>query len=161
MVSVSVILGSDSDIPVYEKVKEILNNFGIQHESRILSAHRTPEELKDYIKSAEKKGIKVFIGIAGLSAALPGAIASYTTRPVIGVPALGRTSPGGLDALLSIAQMPPGVPVAAVGIENGQNAALLALRILGVFNENLDERLKKFAEDQKELVLRKDKDFQG
>ena len=130
MVSVSVILGSDSDIPVYEKVKEVLNNFGIQHESRILSAHRTPEELKDYIRSAEKKGIKVFIGIAGLSAHLPGFIASRTEKPVIGVPV--NVKLGGLDALLSMVQMPKGVPVACVGIDNGENAAWLAKRILSI-----------------------------
>jgi len=125
MVDIAVISGSRSDQAIVDKVASKLEEKGASFEHKVLSAHRNPEELEDYIS---KTDARVFIGIAGLSAALPGVIASKTTRPVIGVPVSAKL--GGLDALLSIVQMPPGVPVACVGIDNGENAALLALRIL-------------------------------
>jgi 5-(carboxyamino)imidazole ribonucleotide mutase len=125
MVDIAVISGSKSDQAIVDKVASKLEEKGASFEHKVLSAHRNPEELEDYIS---KTDARVFIGIAGLSAALPGVIASKTTRPVIGVPVSAKL--GGLDALLSIVQMPPGVPVACVGIDNGENAALLALRIL-------------------------------
>ena len=125
MVDISVISGSKSDQAIVDKVVRKLEERGASFEQKVLSAHRNPQELEDYISQTVAR---VFIGIAGLSAALPGVIASKTMRPVIGVPVSAKL--GGLDALLSIVQMPPGVPVACVGIDNGENAALLALRIL-------------------------------
>lgn len=125
MVDIAIISGSKSDQAIVDKVVAKLEEKGASFEHRVLSAHRNPQELEDYISQTDAR---VFIGIAGLSAALPGAIASKTMRPVIGVPVSAKL--GGLDALLSIVQMPPGVPVACVGIDNGENAALLALRIL-------------------------------
>lgn len=125
MVDIAIISGSKSDQAIVDKVVAGLEDKGASFEHKVLSAHRNPRELEDYISQTDAR---VFIGIAGLSAALPGVIASKTTRPVIGVPVSAKL--GGLDALLSIVQMPPGVPVACVGIDNGENAALLALRIL-------------------------------
>ena len=125
MVDIAVISGSKSDQAIVDKIVRRLEENGASFEHKVLSAHRNPKELDDYIS---KTDARVFIGVAGLSAALPGVIASKTSRPVIGVPVSAKL--GGLDALLSIVQMPPGVPVACVGIDNGENAALLALRIL-------------------------------
>jgi 5-(carboxyamino)imidazole ribonucleotide mutase len=124
---VAVISGSKSDRPVVEKVLRVLGEKGVAYEERVLSAHRNPTELEAYIKETDAK---IFIAVAGLSAALPGVIASRTDRPVIGVPVSAKL--GGLDALLSISQMPPGGPVACVGIDNGENAAHLAIRMLSV-----------------------------
>lgn len=126
MTDIAVISGSKSDRPVVEKVLRVLVEKGIDHDERVLSAHRNPIDLERYIQETEAK---IFIAVAGLSAALPGFIASRTDRPVIGVPVSAKL--GGLDALLAISQMPPGVPVACVGIDAGENAALLAERILG------------------------------
>ncbi|MCX6672757.1 MAG: 5-(carboxyamino)imidazole ribonucleotide mutase [Methanothrix sp.] len=125
MVDIAVISGSKSDQAIVDKIVTKLEEKGASFEHKVLSAHRNPQELEDFIL---KSDARVFIGIAGLSAALPGVIASKTSRPVIGVPVSAKLC--GLDALLSIVQMPPGVPVACVGIDNGENAALLALRIL-------------------------------
>jgi 5-(carboxyamino)imidazole ribonucleotide mutase len=125
MVDIAIISGSKSDQAIVDKVVAKLEEKGASFEHKVLSAHRNPQELEDFISQTDAR---VFIGIAGLSAALPGVIASKTMRPVIGVPVSAKL--GGLDALLSIVQMPPGVPVACVGIDNGENAALLALRIL-------------------------------
>jgi 5-(carboxyamino)imidazole ribonucleotide mutase len=122
---VSIIMGSKSDMPIAERVMKVLADFDVEYETKVISAHRDPERLDEYIKECDSG---VIIAIAGLSAALPGVIASRTNKPVIGVPVSSRLM--GLDALLSIAQMPPGVPVATVGIDNGENAAFLALRIL-------------------------------
>jgi len=126
MVDIAVISGSASDQAIVDKIARKLEEKGASFEHKIISAHRNPRELDDFISQTDAR---VFIGIAGLSAALPGGIASKTARPVIGVPVSAKL--GGLDALLSIVQMPPGVPVACVGIDNGENTALLALRILG------------------------------
>ena len=126
MVTIAILIGSESDRHIAEKTAKVLDTAGIDHEIRVLSAHRNPVELEEYI---QKSDAEVFIAIAGLSAALPGVVASRTKKPVIGVPVSSKL--GGLDALLSIAQMPKGVPVACVGIDNGENAAHLALRILG------------------------------
>ncbi len=125
MVDIAVISGSRSDHMIVDRVLKKLNEEGVSFEYRVLSAHRNPQELEEYITETDAR---VFIAIAGLSAALPGLIASRTLRPVIGVPVSAKL--GGLDALLSIVKMPPGVPVACVGIDNGDNAALLAIRIL-------------------------------
>lgn len=125
MTKVAVISGSKSDRPVVEKVLRVLGEKGVDFEERVLSAHRNPDELERYLKETDAK---IFIAVTGLSAALPGFIASRTDRPVIGVPVSAKL--GGLDALLAISQMPPGVPVACVGIDSGENAALLAIRML-------------------------------
>jgi 5-(carboxyamino)imidazole ribonucleotide mutase len=125
MTDIAVISGSKSDQSVVDKIIARLEESGASYEHKVLSAHRNPKELEEYIENTRAK---VFVGVAGLSAALPGYIASRTKKPVIGVPVSSKL--GGLDALLSIVQMPPGVPVACVGIDGGENAALLALRIL-------------------------------
>lgn len=138
MIDVLIVLGSESDMPVAKKAADALKELGISHELKIASAHRQPELLDKVIRESNAK---VFIGIAGLSAALPGVIASKTKKPVIGVPVNVKLD--GLDALLSTMQLPPGVPVATVGIDNGKNAALLAARILAISDSKLAERLKK------------------
>ena len=127
MVEVAILAGSASDAAVVEKAAAVLKEHGLSYDTRVISAHREPDTLDEYIRTSD---CRVFIAIAGLSAALPGVIASKTSRPVIGVPVSGKLM--GIDALLSIVQMPIGVPVACVGIDNGENAALLAIRILGV-----------------------------
>ena len=121
----SLIAGSTSDEPVYKKAQKVLEKEDIDYELKILSAHRNPDELDEYVKSTDSK---IFICVAGLAAALPGVVAAKTEKPVIGVPVNAKL--GGLDALLSIVQMPPGVPVATVGIDRGDNAAYLAIKIL-------------------------------
>ncbi|KUL02209.1 MAG: 1-(5-phosphoribosyl)-5-amino-4-imidazole-carboxylate (AIR) carboxylase, partial [Methanomicrobiales archaeon 53_19] len=128
MVDVAVIAGSQSDEAIVRKVCATLDEYGLSYEKKVISAHRDPELLIQYVRESDAK---VFIGIAGMSAALPGVIASKTKRPVIGVPVAGKQM-GGLDALLSIVQMPKGVPVACVAVDGGENAAHLAARILGV-----------------------------
>jgi 5-(carboxyamino)imidazole ribonucleotide mutase len=128
---VGVIMGSDSDWPVLEAAGAALDEFGVEYEVGVYSAHRTPQRMLDYATSAVSRGLRVIIAGAGLSAALPGVVAAHTPLPVIGVPLTSSKSiAGGLDALLSIAQMPPGVPVACVGVDNARNAAVLAARIL-------------------------------
>ncbi len=129
MSEVAVILGSESDMPIAERVVKVLEREGVSYELKVISAHRQPEELDRYLREKSEE-VSVFIAIAGLSAALPGVIASKTDKVVIGVPVSGKLM--GLDALLSMVQMPAGVPVAVVGIDNGENAALLALRILNL-----------------------------
>ncbi len=136
---VVVIAGSKSDAELMTKVENSLKEFGVSYKCYVASAHRDPEGLRDIVKNSDAK---VFIGIAGLSAALPGAIASHTTRPVIGVPKDVKLS--GLDSLLSMMQMPPGVPVATVGVDSAKNAALLAVEILALGNERLRKALKEY-----------------
>ena len=128
---VAILMGSKSDLPAMEKAETELTERGIRSETRVMSAHREPDVVAEYAKNAKLRGIRVIIAGAGLSAALPGVVAAHTELPVIGVPLTSRTSvAGGLDALLSISQMPPGVPVACVGVDNARNAAVLAARIL-------------------------------
>ncbi len=141
MPCVSIILGSESDREVGDKIFEVLRKFGIKVEYRVLSAHRNPKELEEYVSQTNAE---VFIAVAGLSAALPGFIASRTIKPVIGVPR--NVKLGGLDALLSIVQMPPGIPVACVGIDNGENAALLALEILALKYPEIEEKVLRYRE---------------
>ncbi|MEA2394994.1 MAG: 5-(carboxyamino)imidazole ribonucleotide mutase [Solirubrobacteraceae bacterium] len=128
---VGIIMGSKSDLPEMEKAGEVLTEHGIRHETRVMSAHRDPDTVADYCRNARMRGLRVIIAGAGLSAALPGVAAAHTDLPVIGVPLSSRLSAlGGLDAVLSIVQMPPGVPVACVGLDNARNAGHLAARIL-------------------------------
>ena len=128
---VGIVMGSKSDMGAMEAAEKELSERGIRSETRVMSAHREPDKVADYAKNAHLRGLRVIIAGAGLSAALPGVVAAHTDLPVIGVPLTSRTSvAGGLDALLSISQMPPGVPVACVGVDNARNAAVLAARIL-------------------------------
>jgi 5-(carboxyamino)imidazole ribonucleotide mutase len=128
---VGIIMGSQSDMDTMSGASKVLEEAGVRSETRVMSAHRDPEQVADYCKNARMRGLKVIIAGAGLSAALPGVAAAHTDLPVIGVPLSSRLSAaGGLDALLSVVQMPPGVPVAAVGLDNAKNAGHLALRIL-------------------------------
>ncbi len=129
---VGIVMGSKSDMEIMEKAVRELTERGIPHEVRVMSAHREPDLVAEYAKNARMRGLRVIIAGAGISAALPGAVAAHTDLPVIGVPLSGRlTAAGGLDAILSIVQMPPGVPVACVGLDNPRNAAILAAQILG------------------------------
>ena len=129
---VGIIMGSKSDMETMEKAAKVLEEHDVHHEIRVMSAHRDPEMVADYCRNARMRGLRVIIAGAGLSAALPGVAAAHTDLPVIGVPLSSSLSAaGGLDAILSVVQMPPGVPVAAVGLDNARNAAHLALRILG------------------------------
>jgi len=137
---VLVVMGSRSDSHIAEKVTAVLDEFGVGYDVEVASAHRNPKKVEELAK----KDYDVFIAIAGLSAALPGVIAAHTVKPVIGVPVSAKLD--GLDALLSIAQLPPGVPVATVGIDNGKNAALLAVEILALKDEKLRERLEEYRE---------------
>jgi 5-(carboxyamino)imidazole ribonucleotide mutase len=128
---VGIVMGSKSDMPTMEKAARELDERGIHNELRVMSAHRDPDTVADYARNARMRGLRVIIAGAGLAAALPGVVAAHTDLPVIGVPLTSSTSvAGGLDALLAIAQMPPGVPVACVGVDNARNAAVLAARIL-------------------------------
>jgi 5-(carboxyamino)imidazole ribonucleotide mutase len=130
--AVGIVMGSKSDMAVMERAGDELEERGIRYEMRVMSAHRDPETVADYAKNARMRGLRVIIAGAGLSAALPGVVAAHTDLPVIGVPLTSKTSvAGGLDALLAVTQMPPGVPVASVGVDNAKNAAVLAARILG------------------------------
>src|SRR5919206_2575167 len=129
---VGIVMGSKSDMATMEKASQELDERGISHETRVMSAHRDPDVVADYAKNARMRGIRVIIAGAGLAAALPGVVAAHTDLPVIGVPLTSRTSvAGGLDAMLAIAQMPPGVPVACVAVNGSRNAAILAAKILG------------------------------
>ncbi len=142
MTQVTIISGSDSDADLVKKVESVLGDFEVSFDSHVASAHRTPGKLKGIVKFSKSK---VFIGIAGLSAALPGAIASYTTKPVIGLPKDVKLE--GLDSFLSMAQMPPGIPVATVGVDNAKNAAFLAIEILSTNDEKLETKLREYREE--------------
>jgi 5-(carboxyamino)imidazole ribonucleotide mutase len=159
MAKVGVVLGSDSDWPVMEPGYKILKDFGVGTEVLVASAHRTPGVVRDFAESAKEKGIEVIIAAAGAAAHLPGVIAAYTALPVIGVPISGgassRNALSGMDALLSIAQMPPGVPVGTMAIDGGKNAALYAVSILALKDGRLAESLTAFREAQAEAVHRK------
>ena len=151
---VGIIMGSKSDLPTMENAREILEQFGVAHECRVVSAHRTPEWLVEYAKTAEDRGLKVIIAGAGGAAHLPGMVASLTALPVLGVPVKSRAL-SGLDSLLSIVQMPGGVPVGtlAIGDSGAKNAALLAIRMLGNECADLRAKLHEFAQQQTTNVL--------
>lgn len=149
---ICIIMGSESDLKIAEKAVSILKDFGVEFEVRVASAHRTPDLLEEIVKNSEAK---VFIAIAGLAAHLPGVVASLTTRPVIAVPVESKLD--GMDALLSCVQMPPGVPTATVGIDRGDNGALLALEILALSDEKLAKKLEEYRKKLREKVMNSDK----
>jgi 5-(carboxyamino)imidazole ribonucleotide mutase len=148
---VSIIMGSTSDLPVMEKAAQVLNDFRIPFEINALSAHRTPEEVEKFARGAGPRGIKVIIAAAGMAAHLPGVIAAMTPVPVIGVPI--KTSLEGLDSVLSILQMPPGIPVATVGINAAQNAGILAAQIVGVGSAEGMNEIIKYKEGLKQKIV--------
>lgn len=148
---VSIIMGSTSDLPVMEKAAALLNEFHIPFEINALSAHRTPKEVEAFATKARENGIQVIIAAAGMAAHLPGVIASMTTLPVIGVPI--NASLDGMDALLAIVQMPPGIPVATVGINGAQNAAILAVQMMATGDVVLQEKLIAYKENLKKKIV--------
>ncbi|MCR5255005.1 MAG: 5-(carboxyamino)imidazole ribonucleotide mutase [Acetatifactor sp.] len=156
---VSIVMGSDSDMPVMAKAADILDKFGIPYEMTIISAHREPDVFFNYAKTAEERGIKVVIAGAGMAAHLPGMCAAIFPMPVIGIP-MHTTSLGGRDSLYSIVQMPSGIPVATVAINGGANAGILAAKILSVSDPKLLQKVKDYATSLKEQVEAKDKKLQ-
>lgn len=148
---VSIIMGSTSDLPVMEKAAQVLNDFKIPFEINALSAHRTPEEVEKFAKGAAARGIKVIIAAAGMAAHLPGVIAAMTPLPVIGVPI--KASLEGLDSIFSILQMPPGIPVATVGVNAAQNAGILAAQIIGTGNQTVLEEIVAHKENLKKKIV--------
>lgn len=151
---VGIIMGSDSDLPVMKKAAEMLDQLMVPYELTIVSAHRTPDRLTDYAKSAAEKGLKVIIAGAGGSAHLPGMVAAQTVLPVIGVPVQTKAL-GGVDSLYSIVQMPPGIPVATVAINGALNAGLLAAKILATGDADLAERVQAYSDELKDMVEKK------
>jgi 5-(carboxyamino)imidazole ribonucleotide mutase len=156
---VSIIMGSTSDLPVMKKAAEFLDEMEIPFEVHALSAHRTPAEVEKFAKNAKDNGIQVIIAAAGMAAHLPGVIASMTTLPVIGVPV--KASLDGLDALLAIVQMPPGIPVATVGIDGALNAGILAAQIMATADENLQKKLVDYKENLKKKIVKANEELQG
>ena len=154
---VSIIMGSTSDLPVMEKAAEVLNNFCIPFEMNALSAHRTPAEVEDFAKNAAERGIEVIIAGAGMAAHLPGLIAAMTPVPVIGVPI--KSSVEGMDALLAIVQMPPGIPVATVAINGAMNAGILAAQILAVGDAELKKKILSYKESLKKKIVDANKEL--
>lgn len=154
MAKVGIVMGSDSDMKVMSKAADMLEKLGVDYEMTIISAHREPDVFYDYAKSAEEKGFKVIIAGAGMAAHLPGMCAAIFPMPVIGIPMSSKNLEG-VDALYSIVQMPPGIPVATVAIDGGANAAILAAKILSTSDEELLERLKAYTQEMKETVQAK------
>ena len=150
MAQVVIIMGSATDRSIAQKAEKILEEFSIKYETYVASAHRTPERVVNIVKDAEAD---VFIALAGLSAALPGVVAAHTLKPVIGVPCASSSSPANLDSLLSVVQMPPGVPVAAVGIGRGENAALLALRMISISDDNTAKKLEEYRKELEQKTI--------
>jgi len=156
MSKVGIIMGSKSDYPIMKEAIEILDKFGIDHDVNIVSAHRTPKKMMEYSKQAHDKGISVIIAGAGGAAHLPGMVASNSQLPVIGVPIKSRNSIDGWDSVLSILQMPAGVPVATVALDGAKNAGILAAQILGTSDNDISEKLKKYKSDLADKVVRDD-----
>ncbi|MGE5589617.1 MAG: 5-(carboxyamino)imidazole ribonucleotide mutase [Bacillota bacterium] len=152
---VGIVMGSDSDLPRMKECLRVLDDFGVAGEMRILSAHRVPDEVARYGREARDRGLKVLVAGAGLAAHLPGVLAAYTTLPVIGVP-LSAGALNGLDALYAVVQMPPGVPVATVGLDGARNAGLLAVQMLALGDPSLAGRLEAYRQEMAETVRRKD-----
>lgn len=159
MATVSIVMGSDSDMPVMAKAADILEEFGISYEMTIISAHREPDTFFEYAKTAEERGVKVIIAGAGMAAHLPGMCAAIFSMPVIGIP-MHTTSLGGRDSLYSIVQMPSGIPVATVAINGGQNAGILAAKILATSDPELLKKIKDYSKSLKESVEKKDAHLQ-
>jgi 5-(carboxyamino)imidazole ribonucleotide mutase len=157
---VGIIMGSDSDLPVMQAAAEILKSFGVAFEMTVVSAHRTPERMFEYARTAQVRGLEVIIAGAGGAAHLPGMVASLTPLPVIGVP-VKTTALQGLDSLLAIVQMPAGVPVATVAIDNAKNAGLLAAQILGVKYPEVREQVRAYKKQLEEMVLAKAEKLEG
>ena len=155
MKKVGIIMGSDSDLPVVQKAADVLSDFGVPYEIHIYSAHRTPVEAREFSTTAKENGFGVIIAAAGMAAHLAGAMAAGTTLPVIGIP-IKSEQLGGLDALLSTVQMPSGIPVATVAIDGAKNAAVLAVEILALSDEELSAKLEKFRADGTAAALKKD-----
>ena len=151
---VGIIMGSDSDLPVMQEAAKLLDEFQIPYEITVVSAHRTPDRMSEYAKSAEEKVIKVIMAGAGGSAHLPGMTAAYTHLPVIGVPIKTKTM-NGLDSVLSVVQMPPGIPVATVAVNGAKNAGILAVSILAVYDDSLSQKLKEYKKKMEFQVLEK------
>jgi 5-(carboxyamino)imidazole ribonucleotide mutase len=151
---VAIIMGSDSDLPVMQDAAKVLEDFSVPYELTVISAHRTPDRMAEFAKGAKEKGIKVIIAGAGGAAHLPGMTASYTSLPTIGVP-IGTQTMQGLDSLVSIAQMPPGIPVGTVAINGAKNAALLAVEILGTSNPQISEQVTSYKEEMRKEVEQK------
>ena len=156
---VAIVMGSDSDLSVMKKAVEILNQFEVTYDVALASAHRTPEKLIDFVETQEEKGVAVFIAGAGMAAALPGVVASLTTKPVIGVPLSGNTLDG-MDVLLSIVQMPSGMPVATVAIDGAKNAALLAVQMGALSDAVLCDQYKAYRNNMAKSIYEKDKTIQ-
>ncbi len=156
---VSIIMGSTSDLPIMEKAAKLLDEFDLPFEMHALSAHRTPAEVETFAKEAAARGIKVIIAGAGMAAALPGVIAANTTLPVIGVPIASSLS--GMDALLAIVQMPPGIPVATVAINGAMNAAILAIEMLALADPELAQRFAAYKEGLKQKIVKADAELQA
>lgn len=157
---VAILMGSDSDFPVVERCINVLKKFGVEVEARVLSAHRTPHIAIEYAMAAEANGIEVIIGAAGKAAHLPGVIAGVTNLPVIGIPIKSSTMDG-LDSLLSIVQMPSGIPVATVAIDGAENAGLLAVQMLSIKYPELRIKMKQYKKDMADAVLEKDAAIQS
>lgn len=153
---VAVIMGSDSDLPVVRKAVDVLKRFQVEFEVHVMSAHRTPDMAVDYVKNADRLGVDLFIAAAGKAAHLPGVIAAFTCKPVIGIPIKSSTLDG-LDSLLSIVQMPAGIPVATVAVDGAENAGLLAIQMLGLKYPELVDKLYAHKEKMKQDVIEKDK----
>lgn len=153
---VAFVMGSDSDLEIVRPAIEIVKSFGVEISVRVISAHRTPNIAEDFAKNAEKNGFGVIVAAAGKAAHLAGVLSAYTTLPVVALPVSAKTLDG-LDALLAMVQMPPGIPVACVGIDAGLNAGLLALQILGVSDNNIAFKLKEYKENMAKKVIEKDK----
>ncbi len=154
---ISIIMGSTSDLPIMGKAADFLNQMEIPFEINALSAHRTPEKVEEFAKGAKDRGIKVIIAAAGMAAHLPGVIASMTALPVIGVPISAKLD--GMDALLAIVQMPPGIPVATVGIDAAQNAAILALQMIATGDEQVHQKLLAYKESLKAKIVEANKEL--
>lgn len=156
-VLVGIIMGSDSDLPIMEEAVKVLKDFNIGYEVKILSAHRTPDQHAEYSKTAVERGLKVIIAAAGGAAHLPGVTAAHTTLPVIGVPIKGKSLEG-MDSLLSIVQMPPGVPVATVSINGAKNAAILAVEIIALTDSAISKKLKEYKKKiEKDSIAKNEK----
>ncbi|MCQ2237954.1 MAG: 5-(carboxyamino)imidazole ribonucleotide mutase [Bacteroidaceae bacterium] len=155
---VSIIMGSTSDLPVMEKAAKFFDEMEIPFEMNALSAHRTPAQVEEFARTAQERGLQVIIAAAGMAAALPGVIAANTTLPVIGVPIKGSVLDG-VDAMYSIIQMPPGIPVATVGINAAQNAAILATQMIALSNPEVATKLKNFKESLKEKIVKANEDL--